>query len=370
MDKFPRNQLCWCGSGIKYKYCHLGRENQLKTLPSDYLKRIDRAYSKKCCLHPNASSSACKGDIIKAHTIQRKGGLDLIARDGHVYSCARHNRNPFAAHDVDAVPNKVGTGQASIFTGFCAFHDNQLFTPLEKRSFEATPEQIFLLQYRSLCREYFAKIAEKSLIPEMRLLDRGSNIKAQKYIQEHLDMYELGVDSAIEDFERLKRNHDSLLETGDFSSLRYYIVLFDRRPDILCAATHLPEFDFTGNEIQVIHDRSKIASWLHFSLLASDQGGAAVFSWLGDDSICSKLIESIDTLRNEDLPQAILRYTFEFFGNVYFSPNWWDELSQDVRRDVWERQLRRFDTPREADCLIDNEVIYVNWLVTRRRKNI
>jgi hypothetical protein len=33
MQKYPRNQLCHCGSGLKYKYCHIAVDRQERILP-------------------------------------------------------------------------------------------------------------------------------------------------------------------------------------------------------------------------------------------------------------------------------------------------------------------------------------------------
>ncbi len=38
ISELGRNELCWCGSGIKYKKCHL-REDE---------KKLSKQYSTKC----------------------------------------------------------------------------------------------------------------------------------------------------------------------------------------------------------------------------------------------------------------------------------------------------------------------------------
>ena len=80
-----RNKPCWCNSGLKYKSCHLNREKAAAPTLQDKLKNTRKFFGKKYCLHPNAGEE-CKGDIIKAHTVQRSGGLSKIARNGHVYT--------------------------------------------------------------------------------------------------------------------------------------------------------------------------------------------------------------------------------------------------------------------------------------------
>ncbi|MCK4604744.1 MAG: SEC-C domain-containing protein [Deltaproteobacteria bacterium] len=84
-NKLGRNAPCWCGSGKKYKKCHLNREHGPRPTFEEGKKLIKKAFDKNYCLHPNAKKGECKGDIVKAHTIQRTGGLTRIAKDNHVY---------------------------------------------------------------------------------------------------------------------------------------------------------------------------------------------------------------------------------------------------------------------------------------------
>ncbi|MEL6243477.1 MAG: SEC-C metal-binding domain-containing protein, partial [Pseudomonadota bacterium] len=45
-----RNAPCWCGSGKKFKKCHLGRDAQPKGNPWDAVDENRKAFSqKKCC---------------------------------------------------------------------------------------------------------------------------------------------------------------------------------------------------------------------------------------------------------------------------------------------------------------------------------
>ncbi len=146
ITKLGRNDKYWCGSGKKYKRCHLGRDAQQPLGKQDVLERFSRVYEEGRCLHPNAGLSTCTGKIIKAHTIQRNGGLSKIARNGHVYSALKHGRMfEESKSKPDSGPNMIGIREASTFTGFCAQHDNELFAQIEKRPFDGSPIQTALL---------------------------------------------------------------------------------------------------------------------------------------------------------------------------------------------------------------------------------
>ena len=84
--KIGRNDRCWCGSGKKYKHCHLGREEMDRPKFFKVDKDVKKFLKKKICLHPESEKGLCKGEIIKAHTLSKKFCLSKIATSGHVYS--------------------------------------------------------------------------------------------------------------------------------------------------------------------------------------------------------------------------------------------------------------------------------------------
>lgn len=82
MMKLGRNDPCWCGSGKKYKKCHLYRQDQKKVTPFDIGKKFKKHFGKEYCIYLDRSE--CRGSIVKAHTIQRNGSLNKIADNGQV----------------------------------------------------------------------------------------------------------------------------------------------------------------------------------------------------------------------------------------------------------------------------------------------
>lgn len=317
--KIGRNDPCWCGSGLKYKCCHLNREKADPLQPYEFAAAQRKAYSSRYCLHPEASPDTCSGNIVKAHTIQRNGGFSLIAQNGHVYNCLTP---PFTDLSEKSKPKLIGINKASTFTGFCGGHDDELFTPIEKKPFQSDAEQIFLLSYRSICRELFLKRSELNLAPTMKTLDRGATIVRQLDIQDTVDAYTMGVAKAVEDLEHLKSTCDDVYLQDNYSTVNSYVISMKNRPEIMCSAVHQPEYDFDGNVLQRLGNLHQMASWMHFSLIATDTGGAAIFSWLGDNHVCTRFVRSLNALSDHELPHAIVRYMFEFFENTYFSPSW------------------------------------------------
>jgi hypothetical protein len=144
MTKTGRNEPCWCGSGKKYKKCHLGRENEPPHSFARLFAEMKLKTRHKQCLHPEASYQECSTRIIDAHTIQKSGPLKRIVDDtSHVLTFSRDSNGHFKTE-------KIGWQKASTFKGFCSKHDKQMFSCIEDEPFIGTLEQCFIgLGHRS-----------------------------------------------------------------------------------------------------------------------------------------------------------------------------------------------------------------------------
>jgi hypothetical protein len=155
--KLGRNDPCWCGSGLKHKKCHLDRERASPLTIQQIVEANEEANSSKACLAERLDSAPCRGKAIKAHSLSRKGTLERIARNRHVYGF----RKGFAAGKHGLArrrPELIGVRDASTFTGFCEGHDNKLFTAIDSEPLGPSRQQIAQHGYRSLCRELLGKI--------------------------------------------------------------------------------------------------------------------------------------------------------------------------------------------------------------------
>ena len=144
--------------------------------PEGFLRAVDRLFDMRCCLHPDAPTG-CSNTIIKAHTIQKSGGLARIADEGRVLRIEFFD-NLTGGGLPEYRPKLVGMGQASTFTGFCGTHDRDTFAPLERQPFAGTDEQVFLLGYRALCHELLGKRIERTGLPLERDVRAASPYQA------------------------------------------------------------------------------------------------------------------------------------------------------------------------------------------------
>jgi hypothetical protein len=367
-NKKSKSILCWCGSGKKYKDCHEKRESESPVTLQEVISTFKKTWGKEYCLSPTASETACSSQIIKAHTVQKNGGLSKIARKGHVYGF----RYEWNSREDKKLPiaTLIGINSASTFTGFCSRHDNSIFEPVEKYPFQNTPQQIFLLGYRAISREYFNKRAQYEMIPFTLGLDKGKPAEEQLYVQDFVQTYSTGIIYGLNDLKHHKSSFDKVLLSSNFSEVYYYTVLFENLPDLMCSGAVQIEYDFNG---EILQDLAEVETpeYITFSLISTSTGGAAVFSWIGESPTCLKFVQSLHSNTDDEIPHAILRFCLDFFENVYFSPNWWDTLNDKQKQNIRERMNYRTEPTGDINhhSLKDDGVRVIQWKVVTRESN-
>ena len=353
-QKMGRNDLCWCGSGRKWKRCHLDRESRPPPIPGEQTSRLYREFQKGYCSHPDASPDNCSDKIVRAHTVQRRGGIAAIAESGHVIS-VKSAMQDLVKNDGAFVPRKIGGRRASTFMGFCAKHDNAMFQPVEKQSFTLSPQSCFLLGFRALSNELFSKRAELRAMQGMRELDSGKPFAVQCQWQQDMNLREFGSKRALADLERWKSRYDSIFLNGRFEEYRYVGVTFSSiLPVVGCGAFH-PEFDFAGNPLQRIMCGNEIHEHVGFNLTVLDGRSVLVIGWTGEHNGPAEAFGgSFMDVPDEQKANLGIQLAVERLENIYLKPSWWDGLSNTIRRALKARMrsgLGASGPDRRSDCL-------------------
>jgi hypothetical protein len=365
MIKLGRNDRCWCGSGEKYKKCHLGRESQTPPSPWDLARRQNALMERRVCMHPGASDVNCSGKAIRAHTVSRAATLAPLAENGHVY----HVDGSFGSLSrtggrLDI--RKIGINQASTFLGFCSAHDSSTFAPLETQQFTGSDEQLFLLVYRPLAKELYIKTAVAQSLKIMREADKGRPLDEQLEAQMAVFLFGAGTHSALGRLQHVKRQLDAELVAQDHSHIRACVINFDRTPDIVCSGVLQPEWDFQGNRLQDIADLTAELDWISVSLLPTPAGGAAVLAWHEkEDEQARAFVESLLRLPQDRVPDALVRLCFETLENIFMAPSWWERLDEPKKEQLKKRAMSGLpSTGSDPAGLVEDGEEYVHWQVT------
>lgn len=323
-----RNQICWCGSKKKYKKCHLTKPEEEKPKIWEAEKLLKNSFSEKMCLAPQKLKSECN-EIIRAHSISKSANLKTIARDGHVYTM-----NP-SMQDLEKSKGKlgielVGINKASTFTGFCKYHDKELYKEIEDEKIVPTLSQLFLLSYRAICREIFTKMSS------LDVFDKTKMIKNNQVMELLIKPMLLGTKAAIRDLEKIKITYDSSLLNQNFSNYSYYYLLLDKPLPLVSSGAIFPHHDFKGNLLQDLGDINVEADELAFNAITLDSSGAMLF--FGRKSlVATKFIKSFCEVDDSLKVSTFINFLFTHCENVCVCPDWWDSLSTSQRDKLLER---------------------------------
>lgn len=351
--KLGRNDPCWCGSGIKYKKCHLNRDKQQPVEKSQIFKQLNSFYDYKTCSAPKTVKHECSQNIVKAHSVSKSSSLKEIAKDGHVLTTFKAVVG--GSKDSKLEPKKTGINRASTFTGFCAHHDNTLFSEIEDKEFEATEKQCFLVAYRALSREQFVKNRAKSTLEMTKNLDKGRSLPFQKShqaIQTHLSNNN---ELSTGDLEHIKDIFDSCFEEDKYDCINHLVFELEQAPQVMSSAAGAPTIDFQGNLIQSITSDPKIIpDYLIINVFSSNGTGYIVLSWVNTHKkTCIELYKSL--MKTSSLEDSLTVFLFAMTENIYLSEEWWNNLGEEDKNYLMNIFSQGITSHTDNDVLITNK---------------
>jgi hypothetical protein len=355
-----RNDPCWCGSDKKYKKCHLYRAELARPTRGQLHQAVRGHWDVKTCLHPNAAPGIC-GRIIDAHTVQRSGALrEIIDTKNKVRTF--YQIRPDESGRI--TPRTVGWRQASTFTGFCSVHD-AVFEPVERQVFTRTPEQCFLLSYRSICFEMYQKSGSERSNPAIaELIDRGLPPEAQQLAQEILGVMQLGVQKGREDAAAVKEFMDRQLLSGDYRGWRWLILEFTGPLSITTCGAISPNVGLSGEQLQMLHDLNSDVEWLTVNVVPTELGGALVLGHIASATAPTRFVDELNALSDDRLLEILPQFVFAYIENCYFSASWWASLSSEQQKLVTEHARNPnayYSVPHYEESLL------VPWTMSGRR---
>ena len=364
MSKAPgRNEPCWCGSGRKYKRCHLLRGREERLTFGAVKDKVERSAAYRTCLHPEASRELC-GGVISAHTLPRSRVLQAIATiDNHVMS--------FHPVRIDAQgrlkAQRRGWRRAATFEAFCDVHDGTVFAPLEGEPFEGTAPQIFLIGYRAVCWELYQKIRAIRGSPAVRdLLDRGLDPAEQREVQFVLQAQADGFEKGRAESLRVKLAMDRALIAEDYSNYSMVEVLLAGSTSVVATGAVTPNRTLAGKQLQVLHDPSHPSEWLAFGVDVGDRGTSIVFLWVRGEESTSLYMNEILELADPELMAFLPQFFFAHCENTYFSEAWWNSLGRADR--VFLTELMENGNPYYDPPEYDLDRRLTEWKLLRKRE--
>jgi SEC-C motif len=321
-----RNTPCWCGSGKKYKKCHLDRHDQPKENPWAALNVNRQAFTKKKCCAFDVGLGSCDGGVIKAHTISSGPNLSKIAKDGHVFH--------YAASILDMNRNggklsvkKIGINDASVFRGFCGKHDREIFSCIENELFAGRQDQCLAVAYRTMSRELYGKDAGAHLRETLRGADKGLKPFEQFMLQKKLDVINTGNEAARRE---IKATHEVLtnaLVEKKLDVIKSLIIEFSANLPFMFAGAWSPFTDFHGKQLQEGY-LDELLEQVFFSSFAGTSSAMICISWRDIEGAPGEVIaEQIKAIPDDQQASACLQLVMKHLENVFFNPDWFQNLN-------------------------------------------
>lgn len=285
------------------------------------------------CAYPaSVSGDSCSHTIIKAHTIQKTGGLATIAESGHVLT-VKPCMSDMIKTKGNPQPRKVGVKLASVFPGFCGKHDNDLFEPIEGKTINFKNETAFLFSYRAVAYERFAKEAQQRFMMSMLEADAGMPFDRQAALQQVVQDNLFGIEIGVQDVQKWKTQFDEQLLSSSTDHFHFAAVRFDRPlPLVACAAFH-PEFDCMGIPLQKLGQDSVELDYITLTVTTFDNQTVVIFGWIAhQDGPARSLANSFLAIEDSCKADALVRLLFIHTDNVFLRPSWWEGLPEGSRK--------------------------------------
>lgn len=298
---------------------------------ADLIANFRKRFSTKVCMAPQTDHS---GGIVSAHTLSSQAVLRKLSVDGHVYAPSHSGHFSPDAHPIEI--RRLGLRDVSVFNGFCAKHDAELFSCIENEPFCFRREQCFMLAYRATARECYLKRKQSESIPTPDEIRAIHGIDEQLTYSEYTLIHQAASLRGAEEVEGLKAKLDGYLVKNAWDRLVTYAVLFPQTPNVAASFAFQPFHDMNGIQLQDYVDLSAEMSLLIVNLLPLEQGGAAIFSW--PDSSNSAPRRFFDSVVNSDnLTSSVIHAVLDHSENFAFAPVWYEAQSEETKAYLFSR---------------------------------
>lgn len=281
------------------------------------------SFKHKECSCPADWKHQCTGDIVRAHSLSRRNALGVVTESGHVFSLVPDWGQLF--HKDKFVFKKKSAKEASTFTGFCGYHDNNIFLELDNNEFNGSMKLTFLSAYRTLCREIFMKKGHLSTIHLGQAMDKGRSPDGQIFIQETVSASSEGASSALSELEELKNHFEVALKESSYGEFAFANFHFPKQPDLVSAGGFNPSHDLSGKFLQNL-DVDTHTQNVFFSILPDQNGFWASFLWLRAHSLLEQFVADIE--KNFCSPGGIYAVALSHVENTFLRPSFWNALPE------------------------------------------
>tara|TARA_R110002073_G_scaffold80260_1_gene193363 strand:+ start:3621 stop:4688 length:1068 start_codon:yes stop_codon:yes gene_type:complete len=275
------------------------------------------------CLAPLGDGKTCGKTAIKSHTVGLSRELAAIADHDNRVCGAKLKMS--AMFDVgNGSFEDICVKQASAFPGFCNTHDTEIFRPIDDEPWNGSDQHKFLLAYRALCNELYAKFTNvESVMP-------ASIRNAEAAVRDRLIEWNKGELLGLKESLRDKHSMDARLLAGDFQC-DSHVVSHGVNFPLRVAGIFVPEFDYYDQCLYDLSNYSKPVHPVSVCTLTTKDDVLGIYVALDDTLELNKYMKSLRSVTRDDPRAFFAQSCFENFEQVYFSSVWWNSLRERHR---------------------------------------
>jgi len=303
----------------------------------------DRYQLQECFLKDNK----CSSDIIEAHSIQKNRVLKSISQDGHIMMFQMTNNDEEATWE----PNKIGLKKATVFTGFCKHHDQEIFKPIDLYDYEeANEEQEFLFAYKALAKEHHIKLSmtkayeyilkwtEENNLEELKkhyFIKKDDEIARLHALipQLKLTLKELKAASRCLNISKDRLNNN--LQHGKYSNLITQTIALRNNYHIACSSCISLAKDFDGNMINDLTKLNFNLKYLFLTIFPQNNNTYILLSFFRKDKNTFNFIDTQILNKNEDEQKKLItNLLLKHVENFTLSPSLWNSMEEETRDSI------------------------------------
>lgn len=342
--KILDKEACPCGSEKTYKMCCKNRKDEnvkvdelMKNegrMNHEILKLLQKSKI-RTCMHPKLEE--CKQGIIGAHTLQKNGVLSFLAEKDHVIEF-KPEIKPGGIYSNIKLESK---NKATTFTGFCKYHDDLVFKPIETSKYDpSSSQQNFLYAYRIYAYEFYKKVVGFKAF--QKAIGKKPSVLRNEMMVGFYRNYQL----AMKDYESYREIMNNALIAGDFTKISTYVIEFDYRIAFSTCFAYAPLFDFHGNQISLNHlaslnqDRLK----LNFvTVIPQDKKSYIIYSWLQeDDDYFKNYINQLKQFNINNIRRIFNNLIPSYSENIILAPKLWERFSDYQKNHLTQKLTSEF----------------------------
>ncbi len=262
----------------------------------------------------------CGKTAIKSHTVGLSRELAAIADHNKKVRGAKLKMSAmfdFGNGLFEDIPVK----QASAFPGFCNTHDTEIFRPIDNQPWNGSDQHKFLLVYRALCREVYAKfINVESIMPA---LIRNTEVAFRDGLIRWNKGELLGLNESLRD----KHAMDVKLLAGNYQCDSHVVSLGFDFP-LRVAGVFIPEFDYDDRHLYDLTNYSIPVHRVSVCTLTIENDVLGIYVALDETPELDRYMESLRRVTRDEPRAFFAQSCFENFEDVYFSIACWDRLRE------------------------------------------